>query len=246
MPFDPWLDEEVGVVMRAGVDIFANLSQVLVIVAHPDDETLMAGGTIKCLSDRGIRILGLSFTDGTSAREPSSDDLPEARAEAALQASAELGFEWLPRLNYPDQELDLISLVELAARIESILDTVRPELVITHSASDLNLDHRRVLEASLVALRPKPGYAPVVLSGEVVSATHWNRGISAAFDPNVFVDVSNQFDSKVRALRHYDEEMRPWPHARSYEALNALAGFRGSSVGVEKAEGFELLRMLVG
>jgi hypothetical protein len=34
--------------------------------------------------------------------------------------------------------------------------------------------------------------------------------------------------------------MRPWPHARSYEAVEALLRWRGASVGVAAAEAFEV------
>ena len=42
----------------------------------------------------------------------------------------------------------------------------------------------------------------------------------------------------------YATEMRPWPHARSLEALEHLARWRGAQVGVEAAEAFCLLREL--
>ena len=43
----------------------------------------------------------------------------------------------------------------------------------------------------------------------------------------------------------YSSEMRPWPHARSMEALEHLARWRGSQVGVDAAEAFCLLRQLL-
>ena len=39
-------------------------------------------------------------------------------------------------------------------------------------------------------------------------------------------------------------EMRDFPHARSYDALSALAKWRGASVGVSAAEAFTLERMI--
>ena len=51
--------------------------------------------------------------------------------------------------------------------------------------------------------------------------------------------------AKREALAAYASEMRPWPHARSLEALEYLARWRGAQVGVEAAEAFCLLRQLV-
>jgi len=45
-------------------------------------------------------------------------------------------------------------------------------------------------------------------------------------------------------LRHYDCEMRAWPHARSYEAVEALARTRGASIGVPAAEAFDVIRWI--
>jgi LmbE family N-acetylglucosaminyl deacetylase len=58
------------------------------------------------------------------------------------------------------------------------------------------------------------------------------------------VDITGQWVRKRQALEAYAAEMRPWPHARSIEALEHLARWRGAQVGVEAAEAFCLLRGL--
>ena len=40
--------------------------------------------------------------------------------------------------------------------------------------------------------------------------------------------------------------MRPWPHARSMEAVEYLARWRGASIGVKAAEAFILGRNILG
>ena len=59
------------------------------------------------------------------------------------------------------------------------------------------------------------------------------------------MDISAQWPRKREALMAYSSEMRPSPHARSLEALEHLARWRGAQVGVEAAEAFCLLRQLV-
>ena len=43
-------------------------NKVLVLAAHPDDETLGLGATLKKLSDEGSEIQLITFTDGEGAR----------------------------------------------------------------------------------------------------------------------------------------------------------------------------------
>ena len=116
-----------------------------------------------------------------------------------------------------------------------------------HHAGDVNVDHRRLHEAVVTACRPTPDH-PVkrVLSYEVASSTEWQpSGSAPSFNPNWFVDISEQWLRKREALVAYDIEMRPWPHARSLQALEHLVRLRGAQVGVEAAEAFCLLRQLL-
>jgi len=64
------------------------------------------------------------------------------------------------------------------------------------------------------------------------------------FTPNVFVDIRDTLAFNIAALRDYDEEMRLWPHAHSFESVISLACWRGASVGIELAEAFMLRREL--
>ena len=228
-------------------DSLSSAKKALVVVAHPDDEVLLAGGLISRLAAEGATVSALSFTDGVSSRQGAKQSDAIQRDKAADQAAELLGFGWWGRMSLPDQQLDLESIPSLVAAVETALVETNPDLVITHSGSDLNGDHRRVLEAVMVATRPMPDSKRVTLvSGEVVSATHWSAGLGLPpFNPTLFVDVTDTFSRKIGALEAYASEMRQFPHARSSEAVEALARFRGSTVGVERAEAFELIRAVM-
>ncbi len=64
------------------------------------------------------------------------------------------------------------------------------------------------------------------------------------FKPNYFVNITEQMDSKIAALKHYDIEMRDFPHPRSYEGVQHLGRVRGMTVGVQYAEAFEVIRRI--
>jgi LmbE family N-acetylglucosaminyl deacetylase len=148
-------------------------------------------------------------------------------------------------LGLPDNRLDEMARLDVIQRIEQVLARVQPEVVYTHAACDLNLDHQIVHEAVLTACRPLPDQGVKrILCFEVPSSTEWRgAGSAPAFVPNWFVDISATLAAKRAALGEYAGEMRPWPHARSIEACEHLARWRGASVGVVAAEAFMLARL---
>jgi LmbE family N-acetylglucosaminyl deacetylase len=225
---------------------------VLVVAAHPDDEVLGCGGTIACHADAGDQVQVLIVAEGATSRHNQRDrnqatDELSALAQAAQQAGEILGAQGVELLDLPDNRLDSLDRLDLIKQIEECIARHQPQVVYVHHAGDVNVDHRRLHEAVVTACRPTPGQ-PVrrLLSFEVASSTEWQPpGSASPFQPNWFVDISAQWPRKRVALAAYASEMRPWPHARSLEALEHLARWRGAQVGVEAAEAFCLLRQLV-
>jgi len=224
---------------------------ILVVAAHPDDEVLGCGGTIARHADEGDQVQVLIVAEGATSRQEqrnrnqASDEL-SALAHAAQKAGAILGAKGVELLDLPDNRLDSLDRLDLIKQIEGRIARHQPQVVYVHHSGDVNIDHRRLHEAVVTACRPTPGQ-PVrrLLSFEVASSTEWQPpGSAPAFQPNWFVDISAQWLRKREALEAYASEMRPWPHARSLEALEHLASWRGAQVGVEAAEAFCLLRQL--
>jgi LmbE family N-acetylglucosaminyl deacetylase len=98
----------------------------------------------------------------------------------------------------------------------------------------------------LTACRLLPGSSVrEILAFEVMSSTERATPGLSSFILNAFVDISAYLPKKLEALAAYELEMCPVPHSRSVEHVEVLARHRGNSVGVEVAEGFELLRMIL-
>lgn len=221
------------------------MERVLVVAAHPDDEALGCGGTMARLAAEGATVDVLFLADGVGARGSAPDAAGLERRGMAERAAKALGARAPAFLDFPDNRLDTVPLLDVVTAIERHSRDLRPELVLTHHAGDLNVDHRLCCQAVLTAFRPLPGQSVRAIHGfEVASSTEWAFGAAGpAFSPNLFWDIGDHFAAKLEALRIYAEEMRPFPHARSVEAVEACARWRGASVGVAAAEAFSVLRL---
>jgi LmbE family N-acetylglucosaminyl deacetylase len=221
---------------------------VLVVAAHPDDEILGCGGSLARHARLGERVHVLILAEGATARDPSrdvgtrQDDLLELQ-QAARRAATALGVEMPQFGGFPDNRMDSVAILDVTKRVERAVEAFAPSVVYTHHGGDLNRDHRIVHEAVITACRPMPG-RPVrrLLAFETLSSTEWaSEAIGPDFRPRRFVDISADLDVKLRALECYAQEMRPFPHPRSAEAVQALARLRGSQVGLMAAEAFEVV-----
>jgi LmbE family N-acetylglucosaminyl deacetylase len=215
--------------------------KILVIAAHPDDEVLGCGGTIAKHTQQKDQVRVLFIADGENSRDTTHLEQRKKSAQNALKilgATAE-GF-----LDFSDNQLDSVPLLQIIQKIERTIQTYKPEIVYTHHYGDLNIDHSLTNRAVMTACRPLPGCSvKEIYAFEVLSSTEW-ADEAEQFKPNHFVDIQNFWDKKVDAITEYKAEMREFPHSRSMENLDALSTFRGGSIGVQRAEAFRLLRSI--
>ena len=227
------------------------MKKYLVVVAHPDDETLGCGGSIAKWSKNGDQVKCIFMADGEKARFNESQlilekdliqKLIERRKEAAGAALEVLGVPFSNFYDLPDNRLDQIPLLELTKLIENEVMNYEPDIVVTHSGADLNVDHRKVHEAVVTATRPPVNpYIEKTLFFENLSSTEWSlSGYFQKFSPNHYEDISGFLRVKLQALAVYENEMRSFPHPRSPQAVCGLAAYRGSNIGFIEAEAFEI------
>jgi LmbE family N-acetylglucosaminyl deacetylase len=227
------------------------LKTVLVFAAHPDDELLGCAGTIARHAGNGDAVHVIIMAEGATSRgavRSRADHLEELERlrQAANEAGAILGVRSVDVLDFPDNRMDSCDLLDVTKSTERVISDRDPHIVYTHHVGDVNVDHRITHQAVYTACRPLPGSRlERILTFETVSSTEWMpAGSGSAFLPNWFVDISGTIERKMQALSVYRSEMRAWPHPRSARALDHLARWRGSSIGVEAAEAFILLRMI--
>ena len=166
------------------------------LAAHPDDEVLGCGGAIARHADAGDQVNIMFLADGVTARDevydPQGRDADiSAREDMARMAADILGAQPPQFLRLPDNQLDRSSLLEITKVVENALTSVRPDIVYTHHASDLNVDHRIAHQVILTACRPTPDQSVrAIYTWETLSSTEWAfAGAVDQFRPSRFVDI---------------------------------------------------------
>jgi LmbE family N-acetylglucosaminyl deacetylase len=229
---------------------------ILVVSAHPDDETIGMGGTLKKLAnDNDIKILFLA--DGITARKKSghvntavykANELEikkmkkeiDFRKKDAIKALKILGINKTKFLDLADNELDTVPFLKIVKEVEKEIKATKYRVIFTHHHNDLNIDHRIAYEATLTAARPLvDSTVDSIISFEAVSSSDWHSPYK--FKPNMFVNISSELKSKLEALNAYKNEIRQFPHPRSKETIEAVARRWGSLYGYNAAEAFEII-----
>lgn len=230
--------------------------KILVVAAHPDDETLGMGGTLKKLS-KHHQIKVMFLADGISGRRKSGyQNIPTwetsekekkkmdkeklIRKDHAKKALNVLGIKNISFWDVPSEELSQIPMLKITKYVETELANNDYEIIFTHHYNDLSNDHKIAYEASITAARPFE-YTKVnaIFSFEVPSATEWRKPYR--FNPNFIVDISKEIKDKLKAISMYKHELRKFPHPRSKEVIDATATRWGGLYGYSKAEAFEIV-----
>jgi len=222
---------------------------VLVVAAHPDDEVLGCGGSMAKWSKLGYKVNVIILSEGSTSRDKKRNRKNHKEylyelSICARNACQILGVQSVELLDYPDNRMDKVDLLDIVKTVEAFIEKLKPKIVVTHHSGDLNIDHQIIHQAVMTACRPLPGQTVKrILSFEVPSGTEWqSQSNNRPFVPNWYEDINESLKMKIKALEAYSSEMREWPHSRSIRAVEYLAKWRGASVGVEAAEAFMLLR----
>ena len=218
--------------------------KILVIATHPDDEVLGCGGVIARHASEGDEVHVLVVTRG--AEDLYSKDEIETTRKEMKQAHAILGVKDVTFLDFPAPKLDSVPHHQIVDAISKVINTIKPYAVFLPHRGDIHSDHRAVYHATLVAARPiNNSSIKNLLSYETLSETEWAPPVGEeAFIPTVFVDISSFLEKKLAALNCYKSQMKAPPHPRSLKAIEALALLRGSTVSLDAAEAFMLVRAI--
>lgn len=221
------------------------MADVVIVAAHPDDEVLGCGGTIARHVNYNDDVHIIFMTNGVSSRGENLQAIKN-RQLAMNKSMSSLGVKSFYNFDYPDNKMDSIPLLDAVQSIENVFKKINPSVIYTHYFGDLNIDHQITYKAVMTASRPQPNNSiKEIYCFEVPSSTDWLGTPQSIFHPNHFVDITKYWQLKEIALNNYSIEMRDYPHFRSFEAIDILSKFRGSSCGLFRAEAFILIRKIV-
>lgn len=216
--------------------------RVLVIAPHPDDEIIGVGGTIAKRSKYGDEVYVCVVTKGIP---PVFDtEFIEQGRRECREADAKLGVKDTFFLDFPAVMLETVPRYEFNGKIAELVQKINPDEVYIPHRGDMQIDHQMVVDAAMVAVRPRGNcYPRKVYAYETLSETGWNiPNTTNEFIPTVYEDISEFLDAKLKAMDVFQSQLAPFPAARSVGAIEALARFRGATVSVQAAEAFCLIR----
>lgn len=210
-------------------DVFAKYAgkNVLAVGAHPDDIELGCGGTLARLVRAGARVTMVVVSIPSNVR---------SRRREAIAAAKVLGCEI--RFLNPDRpsRVEDLKTHQLVGMLDAMIKELQPAAMFTHCLTGLHLDHKLTHEACMSSKRlrffdifcysPTDGHA-----------------VNIPFFADVYVDILETIDVKLSAIRAHASRFkeRGLPPERYRDADVHM----GKLVGLECAEGFEILRMRV-
>ncbi|WP_270507706.1 PIG-L deacetylase family protein [Eubacterium limosum] len=216
----------------------------LFVVAHPDDESDAAGGTISKLIKKGNNVAVAIMVSQAAARR----DLSSTLSTDEEEAMAILGVEKTYHADFPNIKMNTVPHLEIVQFIESCIEDFEADAIVTHHPTDTNNDHVITSQAAQAACRlfqRRPGIPNLKLFMymETPSSTEWSLDSSSnRFFPNHYIEIGKEgLEIKIKALQAYKGVMRPYPHPRSNEVYEGLASYRGCQAGVKYAEAFEIV-----
>lgn len=221
------------------------MKNIIIISAHPDDEIIGAGGTLLKHRDAGDNIFWLIITN-IFEQQGFSKARIDSRQEEIKKVAALLGVKKTFLLDYPTMSLSSSSVVTMTPKISEVFQEVKPEIIYCLNRSDAHSDHRHTFDAVMACTKSfRYPFVKQVLMYECISETEFAPNLhEKVFMPNYFVDVSNHLKEKLEIMKIYESELAEHPFPRSLRNMEALATFRGASVGVEYAEAFQLLKYI--
>jgi LmbE family N-acetylglucosaminyl deacetylase len=200
--------------------------KILAVGAHPDDVEFGCGGSLIKYSRAGHEVNLLVLTNGSVGGRPA------VRIAEQKRAAKFIGVKNLFWGGFKDTELDTDR--KLILKIENAVARIDPDMVLLNYPKDIHQDHRALAACGVSATR----YIKEVIFYEVPSSIH--------FEPEVFVDIADVLEDKMKLLRIHTSQVDKTKVANLtiLESAASCATFRGYQGRVKYAEGFKAMRVL--
>jgi LmbE family N-acetylglucosaminyl deacetylase len=201
--------------------------KVLAIGAHPDDIELGCGGLLTKAARAGHGVYMCTVTRGSASGDP------KERTDELFKSAKYIGAQGVRIGDFEDTKLRVDN--DLINFIESYVDEVEPDLILTHFHGDIHHDHRAVATATQEAGR----FDSNMLAYEIP--------LTRNFDPKVYYDISDVIDDKIELIRIYwSQRSKLYTKAN---AIKSLAEFRALqsrlNTKVNYVEAFDAMKLCI-
>ncbi len=222
------------------------MNQILVIAAHPDDETLGCGGTLLKHKANGDEIHWLISTDMKES-EGYDISLIKQRNKEITKIEDLYGFTSVNKLDLSTTKVDTYSMSVLVSKISSVIDRIKPDIIYLPFKGDVHSDHKYIFDAAYSCTKAfRYPFIKKIYMMETLSETEFSLSTKEdSFVPNVFVDISEFMDKKIKLMNIYESEIGKHPFPRSERNIRALATYRGATSSCDYAESFMLLKEII-
>lgn len=162
------------------------MKSVVFVHAHPDDEALLSGGTLRALHQKGFRTVVIFLTNGERGLSQGieSESLGDVRQKEATQSATILGVSKTFFLGYTDSGLDspsglvehsLIPFDEALSRVKDIVEEEKPVLLVGYDSEGGygHPDHKTVhhIVRNLGSIQDIPSILEVTVDRAVIAST---------------------------------------------------------------------------
>lgn len=227
------------------------MSKVFVVVAHPDDEIIGLGGTLRKHIKQKDQVCVLILGDGKTSRKEKYHPLSDIEKAKSNQETSKalkiLGINEYYKGFLPDNRFDSVCQLDVIKIISKHIESYQPELIYTHHFGDANVDHQITSKALLISARPTQSkFISEVRMFETLSSTEVMNSIPTnTFYPNLFINIENELEDKIKALKCYASELQTFPSPRSIEAITYNAYLWGAKNCQPATEAFFIFRKCI-
>lgn len=204
---------------------------ILVLAPHTDDGELGCGGTIARLLDEGAKVYYVAFS---TAEQSVPEGFPRNQLEVEVRiATQKLGIpsEQLIIYKYEVRKLNYVR-QEILENLIALRTELQPDVIFIPTTRDIHQDHSTLAMEAIRAFKTRTIYGYELI---------WNN---IEFKANAFFVLEEKHvQKKIAALQEYKTQA-----GRDYtnpDFLHSLARVRGTQIGVQYAEAFELIRTVL-
>ena len=225
-------------------------ADVVVFTPHADDAEGGVGGTVARRVREGKTVVYVVCTNGdkgSSDPDMKPEELVKIRQKEQLAAAEVLGVKKVEFLPYPDQGIE--DNAETRKEFVRLIRKYRPYTVVTSNPYRKYLWHRDhritgqlVLDAVFPYSRDYHAYPDLIKEGymphKVVEVLLW-----AADEPNYWVDITDVFDQKVKALQCHVSQVGSAPFEEIKKRVSERARMNAAGQKFELAESFHRIEL---